>query len=445
MKVRTRCDCKCLSRKSGRGRREVDHCAVNHTISRAASRLAAARGWRVYKPRVQQQHHRAANTTQEINSRENPVHLFLLNSSLQLQNKTTNSDTMKVAVVFILLFATVLCRPARKVPLSSSESSEEVLRREAARKQAALVPLTRAAPVQAAPSASDESAESSEQEAAVAPVVEDQSGSPDPTPTTDTTDSQDSEDDDDDDDVTEETEEEEDKSSDSSESGESSSPAPATVSPTVFTEEPMIETTEDPILPTIVIDPETARGDSLGKYPNEYKSIIYVEDKSYNKLPSPYKSWEYVSTGKKAAYEMTEGNDVEKSMPVYKALQVHSDILEEDTSTPEMESQGLDVTQDQEITPRQASLPAEEGEESTSDATTNESSSATQEEEDESTSASSASASAESQDEESSEEATATPGAADSDSDESTENDSDEEEGAIPDATTDVPMVIAAK
>ena len=58
-------------RKSGRGRREVDHGAVNHTVSRAASRLAAARGWRVYKPRLQQQHHhRAANTTQEINSEE---------------------------------------------------------------------------------------------------------------------------------------------------------------------------------------------------------------------------------------------------------------------------------------------------------------------------------------------------------------------------------------
>ncbi|XP_060934120.1 osteopontin [Limanda limanda] len=350
---------------------------------------------------------------------------------------------MKVAVVFVLLFATVLCRPAKKVPLSSSESSEEVLRREAARKQAALVPQSRAAVVQAASSASDESAESSEQGAALAPAVEDQTVSPDPTPTSDTTDSQDSEDDDDDDDdETDETDEEEDESS---ESGESSSPAPATVSPTVFTEEPMIETTEDPILPTIVFDPETARGDSLGKYPNEYKSIIYVEDKSYNKLPSPYKSWEYVNTGKKSTYDITDGNDVEKSMPVYKALQVHTDILEEDTSTPEMESQGLDITQDQEITPRQASLPVEEGDESASDSTTNESSSATQEEEEENSSASSDSASAESQDEESSEEATATPGAADSDSDESTENESDEEGGVIPDATTDVPMVITAK
>ena len=97
-----------------------------------------------------------------------------------------------------------------------------------------------------------------------------------------------------------------------------SSPAPSTVSPTVFTEEPMIETTEDPILPTIVVDQETARGDSLGRYPSEYKSIIYVEDKSYNKLPSPYKSWEYVNSGKKVAYDKTDGNEVEKSMPVYK-------------------------------------------------------------------------------------------------------------------------------
>ncbi|XP_034458549.1 osteopontin [Hippoglossus hippoglossus] len=337
---------------------------------------------------------------------------------------------MKVAVVFILLFATVLCRPAKKVSLSSSESSEEVLRRQAAKKQAALVPQDRVAPVQAASSASDESAESSEQGAAVAPVPEDTSVSPDPTPTSDTTDSQDSEDDDDDD----ETEEDEDESSESSESGESSSPAPATVSPTVFTEEPMIETTEDPIVPTIVFDPETARGDNLGRYPGEYKSIIYVEDKSYNKLPSPYKSWEYVNTGKKVAYDMTDGNEVEKSLPVYKAIQVHSDILEEDTSTPEMESQGLDATQDPEITARQASLPGEEEIVSASNATTNESSSASD----------SDSASAESQDEESSEEATATPGAADSDSDESVEDDSDEEV-AIPDATTDMPMVIAAK
>lgn len=127
------------------------------------------------------------------------------------------------------------------------------------------------------------------------------------------------------------------------------------------------------------------------------------------------------------------------------ALQVHSDLLEEDTSTPDEESQGLD----QEPSPRQASLPAEEGA-STSDATTSESeSSSTPEEEEEEENTSSASDSAspsqESEDEESesSEEATATPGAADSDSD-SDESDSDEQ-AAEPETPTDMPVVITAK
>lgn len=128
------------------------------------------------------------------------------------------------------------------------------------------------------------------------------------------------------------------------------------------------------------------------------------------------------------------------------ALQVHSDLLEEDTSTPDEESQGLD----QEPSPRQASLPAEEGA-STSDATTSESesSSTPEEEEDEEENTSSASDSAspsqESEDEESesSEEATATPGAADSDSD-SDESDSDEQ-AAEPETPTDMPVVITAK
>lgn len=137
------------------------------------------------------------------------------------------------------------------------------------------------------------------------------------------------------------------------------------------------------------------------------------------------------------------------------ALQVHSDLLEEDTSTPDVESQGLDAAQDQDISVRQASIPGEpEEEESASEASAgqSDSTSAPQEEDDESASAASdsdsASASLESEDEESqsSEEATATPGAADSDSDESdsVEGDSDEE-GAVPVATTDVPMVITAK
>lgn len=112
-----------------------------------------------------------------------------------------------------------------------------------------------------------------------------------------------------------ETEEEEDESN--SESGESSTPAPATVTPVVVTEGPAAETTAEPIVPTIVTDTETARGDNLGGYPSEYKSI-YIEDKSYHKVPVPYKSYEFVDTGKKTAYGMTDGNEVEKSLKVYK-------------------------------------------------------------------------------------------------------------------------------
>uniref|UniRef100_A0A3Q3M422 Secreted phosphoprotein 1 n=1 Tax=Labrus bergylta TaxID=56723 RepID=A0A3Q3M422_9LABR len=348
---------------------------------------------------------------------------------------TPNCDTMKVAVIFVLLFATVLCRPARKE--SSSESSEEVVRRPAAqpsRKQAVLVPQTRAAPVQ---------------QQAEAPVEVKSDSSATASTNTASVNSKDSEDSDDDDDETEESETEEDEDeSDSSESGESSTTVPSTLTPVIVTEEPVPETTEAPIAPTIVTDEEASRGDSFGGYPSDYKSIIYVEDKSYQKVPGPYKSYEFVNTGKKMAYDMTEGNDVEKSLQVYKAIHVHPDLLEEDTSTPEVESQGLDASsgtaQDQAVNDRQAALPEEA---SASDATTSESSS-TPEEEDESasTASDSPSASEESEDEESqsSEEATATPGAADSDSDESTESDSDED-GAVPDITTDVPVVITAK
>ncbi len=136
----------------------------------------------------------------------------------------------------------------------------------------------------------------------------------------------------------------------------------------------------------------------------------------------------------------------------FQALQVHSEILEEDTSTPEVESQGLDASydtsQDQELSARQASLPEESI--STTDATASDSESAStpEEEEDESNGSESNSVSQESEDEESesSEEATATPGAADSDSDESDSDESDsDEEGAGPDTTTDMPVVITAK
>ncbi|KAJ4920452.1 hypothetical protein JOQ06_024506 [Pogonophryne albipinna] len=364
---------------------------------------------------------------------------------------------MKVAVVFVLLFATVLCRPARKVSVSSSESSEELARRPAAPAKQAL-PELRAAPLQnveAAPSTnSDETTESSDEDEQVAAEasVEVKSESADTTssPETASVSSQDKE-----------TETDEDESSDSAESGESSSPAPSTQTLVLATDEPLAETTAGPIIPTIVTDipaTDSGRGDSLGRYPSDYKSsdykssdyksIDYVEEKSYNKVPGPYKSYEFMGTGKKMDYDMTEGNEVDKSLKVYKAIHVHSELLEEDTSTPEVESQGLDASstsQDQVISPRQASFPEEEESASASDASASESSSAPEEEEEEEESAStandSASASQESEDEESqsSEEATATPGAADSDSDESTESD---EEGAGPVITTEMPVVI---
>ncbi len=119
---------------------------------------------------------------------------------------------------------------------------------------------------------------------------------------------------------------EEDESSDSSESGESSTPATATDTPVIVTEGPVTESTPEPIEPTIITDTDTGRGDSFGSYPGEYKSIVYAEDKSYHKVPSPYKSYEFVGTGKKMAYDMTHGNEVEKSLKVYK-VQVSLSLL----------------------------------------------------------------------------------------------------------------------
>ncbi|KAK5615914.1 hypothetical protein CRENBAI_020226 [Crenichthys baileyi] len=373
---------------------------------------------------------------------------------------------MKAAVVFVLLFATVLCRPAGKVSHSDSDSSEEEVRRPAPpaiRRQQLVLSKSRPAPVQnvvaPAKAGSDESEDTSDEveeaPAAEAPVEVKAVVAPQnaDTGSVKSEDSEDSDDDHDDDDHEEEeskTEEEEESDSDS-ESGESSTPVPATVTPTPGIVDP--ETTPEYIVPTIVTDPDAGRGDSLGGYPNDYKSIIYVEEKSYHKAPSPYKSYGIV--GKKVAYDMTHGNEVEKSPKVYKAFQIHSDLMEEDTSTPEVETQGLDasagIAQDQDVSPRQAALPGEEESTSSGASTTNESESSStleEKEEEEGASSPSDSASAESEDEESqsSEEATATPGAADSDSDEddSVESESDED-GAGPDNTTEMPVVVTAK
>lgn len=110
--------------------------------------------------------------------------------------------------------------------------------------------------------------------------------------------------------------EEDEDDSDSSDSDEPSTPPPTTASPEVFTEEPVTETTQEPILPTIVTD--NGRGDSIGGYPDDYKSILYIEDKSYHKVSGPYKPYEYVDAEKKTGYDMHHGNEVEKSMQVYK-------------------------------------------------------------------------------------------------------------------------------
>ncbi|CAL8279967.1 unnamed protein product [Merluccius merluccius] len=341
---------------------------------------------------------------------------------------------MKAAIIFTLLLTTVLCRPARR-PFSSSESSEEQV-------------------VVDFPSLV---------KSVITDIFSESASLPDPSPTPDSASdhSQDDDDDDDDDDTSEETEEnetKEDESTESSESGEPSTPSPVTMTTAtaVVTEEPTADATPEPVTATVVTD--QGRGDSLSRYPSDYKTILYVEeDKSYQKVPSPYKSYELLDGGKKMAYDMADDNEVEKGLKVYKALQVHADLLEEDTSTPEVESQGLDTSfgassPDQEASPRQALLPGIQEQEVSfraSDASTaapTQTSSATEEEEEESTASASNSASA-SQESEDSEDATATPGAADSQSDESdsSESDSDEEGTAAPAATTDMPAVVTAK
>ncbi|XP_061554841.1 osteopontin [Phycodurus eques] len=339
---------------------------------------------------------------------------------------------MKVVFVFVLLFAAVLCRPARKFSDSSAESSEEAVRRPAAslfRKQVAQLTRFRAAPFRLfqrflAPIVvgSDESTDSSDEPAAVeTPSLvnfETEDDAATDTPSVDnqdetSEDSDDDDDDDEDDDESEESESEEEDEEDSSESGESSTVAPETVTPVI-----VFETTEEPLLPTIVTDTDSGRGDSMGGYPSEYKSYVYPEEKTYHKAPSPYKSYEYVETGKKLGYDMPINNEVEKSPEVYKSetYQEHSDLMEEDTSTPE----------NQDVLP-------EEEEENAGRSDSGSSADVEEEEEDYAP-------------EQSSEEATATPGAADSDSDESDSMESDSDErGMDAETTTDIPVVITAK
>ncbi|CAL8326677.1 unnamed protein product [Boreogadus saida] len=341
---------------------------------------------------------------------------------------------MKAAIIFTLLLTTVLCRPARRT-FSSSESSEEQVKPARAKGNRA--------PVQAVVDLVFAV------KSAITDILSESTALPEPSATPDTASDQSPDDADDEEDDSDDTEENE---SDEDESAEPSTPSPVTgttLMVVVGTEEPTADTTTvEPITATVVTD--QGRGDSLLRFPSDYKSTLYGEDKSYTKGLSPYKTYEVLDGAKRMAYDVTNGNEVEKGLRVYKALQVHADLLEGDTSTPEVESQGLDTSSpDQEpASPKQALLPNLQEQEvsfsSPSDAAPTDSSSATDEQEagEESTASPSESASA-SDESEDSEDATATPGAADSQSDESdsVEGDSEEEGALVPVNTTDMPML----
>uniref|UniRef100_A0A8C7WKZ6 Secreted phosphoprotein 1 n=1 Tax=Oncorhynchus mykiss TaxID=8022 RepID=A0A8C7WKZ6_ONCMY len=266
----------------------------------------------------------------------------------------------------------------------------------------------------------------------------------DPTsdPTVDSTSSTDSADSDESKDSTGSTDSDD---TEESESGEAdTTAAPPTAEPNV---EPTLAPTEAPIY-------DDGRGDSMG-YPGDYKKSIYVDTNNIEKGPSPYKYYgkmdEGMYAGKKVSvYDTGLGNEIEKTLTVFKALQVH-DLMEEDTSTPEVESQGLDVSSGTAEEPSLRQAHVDEASQDTGPSESPESQGAESLEEEESTSSASSdgtsestSASDETDSSNSSEEATATPGAADSD--ESQESDSNSAEEAATEATidTDAPVVIVA-
>ncbi|XP_073686092.1 osteopontin [Garra rufa] len=306
---------------------------------------------------------------------------------------------MKTVIVLTLLIATVFCLPVKR-SASSSESSEELVAAQRPppilRKAAAV--MFKAEPTQTTPAESNES-----------------------------TDSEDDSEDADEESKTDEKEEDNDTDSSESESGETATTAvPSTIEPSL-----------DPII-------NTGRGDSMG-YPSDYKkTIIYVDAKDVEKIASPYKSFSSDKLGgltfvskKSSAYDDQSINDVEKEIKLYKALQVHDTLLEdEDTSTPEV--------QNMEPNGRQAPLGSQEVIPSgNQDATVSDSEGASAGDS-ASASASQEQNEAESDSSPSSEETTATPGAADSDEDssqstESQESNSDE----VNTQTTDATVIIA--
>lgn len=285
-------------------------------------------------------------------------------------------------------------------------------------------------------------------------------------------------------------------------------------------EAPTAATTGIPVsivVPTFPVYTDSGRGDNMG-YSDYKKSIVYEQSNIVEKEPSPYKSYpddkmglNLVSKKSGATFDDGAANDVEKTLKVYKvytvllplhgsrlsassasalpvsklspvskptalsrpkALQVHEEILEEDTSTPEVDSQGLDTSsgaQEEAGSPKQAvGSPDEAALDSSSSAASegpaSQSESQSQSEEEAAAAAEGASASSgdsngtsesasasqeedESESSQSSEEsATATPGAADSDESEDSEesNSSSEEQG--PEPTSEAPiLVITAK
>ncbi|KAL0965725.1 hypothetical protein UPYG_G00284940 [Umbra pygmaea] len=330
---------------------------------------------------------------------------------------------MKAALVFVLLFASVLCRPMKRVYSSSSESSEEMWKPAPVLRKAWRV-LTDGAPLQET--------------------------NPTPEPTTNspgnTSDS----------DESEESEESTASpiSTDSDDSDESSESVKAGTTAATTTVEP---TGEPTLAPTQVPNFDNGRGDST-YYSSDYKkSIIYADTNNIEKGLSPYKSYKKMDkemyAGKKASIYNT-GNEIDKTLPMFKALRVH-DLMEEDTSTPEVESQGLDVSSGPVEEPilRQAhvddvsqdnapseSLNEEDAETASAGDTTNESS--------KSSNGTSGSASAETDSGYSSEETKAMPGVEDSDSTESAESqesNSDEETATKATVATDTSVVITAK
>ncbi|XP_051973728.1 uncharacterized protein LOC127636960 [Xyrauchen texanus] len=310
---------------------------------------------------------------------------------------------MKAVIILMLLIVTVYCLPVKR-SASSSESSEEgvVVPQPTPFLIKAHFELVEAEPTQT--TESDESMEDAD----------------------DTVDSNSSE----------------------SESGETQTTSiPSTVEPT-------LGSTVEPTLGPII---NTGRGDSLG-YPSDYKkSIVYVDAKDIEKIPSPYKSYSSDKLGgltivskKMSSYDDQRVNDVEKEIKLFKALQVH-DVLpeEEDTSTPEVENTASGTDKDMEPSDRHTALGSHEitparnqGSEIAQEGSDSEGASAG---ESPSTSASTSQEETEQSDGSlSSEETTKTPGAADSENDssqstESQESDSDEEITQ----TTEVTVVIA--